>query len=78
MPEPPAENPDRQLELLLELARANDRIAGDLSQLGDGLWAIHGTIPVDGDVIMAEFGSVDAARTVLGQVPNGTHPHPIL
>ena len=67
------ESADRQLQLLRAFAGANAPIAGDLAKVADDIWAIHGVIPVDGEVIMAEFGSYDRARAVLEQVPSGSH-----
>ena len=31
------------------------RIAGDIVEINQSTWAIHGAIPVDGEVILAEF-----------------------
>jgi hypothetical protein len=31
------------------------RIAGDIVEIDKSTWAIHGSIPVDGEVILAEF-----------------------
>jgi hypothetical protein len=52
-------------ELLCELAAAKAPIAGDVVEISEDTWAIHGTIPVDGDVILAEFDSYGEARTAL-------------
>ena len=53
-------------EVLLE-AFVNDqaRVAGDVIEIGPHTWAIHGVIPVDGDVIMGEFDSLQDAHAVL-------------
>ena len=59
---------EQQLRFLLELVEENASIAGDVVPMRYGLWAIHGVIPVDGDVLMAEFGTYDDARTVLDQI----------
>jgi hypothetical protein len=40
-------------------------IDGDVFRIDDNTWAIHGVIPVDGDVILAEFGKREDARAVL-------------
>ena len=42
-------------------------IAGDIVQVSTHLWAVHGVIPVDGDVLLAEFGTYDQARDALDQ-----------
>ena len=41
-------------------------------QVGTNLWAIHGFIPVDGDVLMAEFDSYDQATNTLELLPERT------
>jgi hypothetical protein len=56
---------DRQVEFLRELDAEHAAIAGDIVHVGDGAWAIHGVIPVDGDVLMAEYATYDEARGVL-------------
>ena len=65
VPEP---HEDRQVQLLRELEDEYASIAGDIVKVGDGAWAIHGVIPVDGDVLMAEFQTYDEARSVLDSV----------
>jgi hypothetical protein len=42
--------------------------------IGTGTWAIHGTIPVDGEVLMAEFDTQDEARDALGQLLTDMRP----
>jgi hypothetical protein len=54
------------LELLISETSA---IAGGVARITDDIWAIHGVIPVDGDVILAEFDTYDEARSVLGELP---------
>jgi len=61
------------LQFLHELIRANPPIAGGVLKVGDDTWAIHGIIPVDGDVILAEFCSYGEARTVLDELPTGSY-----
>jgi hypothetical protein len=63
------EHPDRQLLFLQELINAN--VAGDVAEVASGIWAIHGDIPVDRDVIMAEFDSYDQARIALDRLLQG-------
>ena len=68
MNHPRANQPDNQLQFLHDLVEENASIAGDVVQVGDDLWAIHGFIPVDGDVLMAEFDSYDQATSTLEQL----------
>ena len=49
------EQPDRQLQLLQELIEEHATIAGDVIEVGTGTWAIHGSIAVDGEVLIAEY-----------------------
>ena len=41
---------------------------GDGLPVGNNLWAVHGYIPVDGEVLMAEFDSYDQAASTLEQL----------
>lgn len=59
---------DRQLQFMQHLVEENVRIAGDAVEIGTGTWAIHGVIPVDGSVIVAEFDTYDEARTALDTI----------
>ena len=61
------------LQLLDELIRERPAIAGDVAKINDDIWAIHGVIPVDGNVILAEFGSYEEARSALDQLPVASH-----
>ena len=69
---PPANESDDELQFLQDLVKENASIAGDVLQVGDNLWAVHGFIPVDGDVLMGEFGSYDEAMNLLAQLPRRT------
>jgi hypothetical protein len=69
----PQEHPDTELVLVRALLETNAAIVGDVAQISDNTWAIHGVIAVDGAVIMAEFTSYDEARTVLDQLPMARH-----
>jgi hypothetical protein len=40
-------------------------VDGDVFQVDDHTWAIHGVIPVDGEVILAEFDKPEDAQAVL-------------
>ena len=59
------DQPDRQLLFLQEMAEEHATIAGDVAEIDSHTWAIHGVIPVGGDVILAEFETYDQAKTVL-------------
>jgi hypothetical protein len=61
-----------QLQFLHVLLEENASIAGDVLQLNDNLWAVHGFIPVDGDVLMAEFATYEQATYTLGLLPHRT------
>ncbi|HSS09812.1 MAG TPA: hypothetical protein VLL25_08015 [Acidimicrobiales bacterium] len=50
------------------LLRQHPRLAGDLFQIDTQTWAIHGFIPVDGEVILAEFDHPEMARIFLDQL----------
>jgi hypothetical protein len=65
---------ERQLDFLRALLVANASIGGDVLEIGKDTWAIHGVIPVDGEVLMAEFGTYDEANEVLDQLRGGTDP----
>ena len=61
----PREQPDPQFGFLDELLEEHARIAGDIVVIGAHTFAIHGVIPVDGDVLLAEFDTYDQARLAL-------------
>jgi hypothetical protein len=67
-------DPDRQLRFLLELLDENASIDGDVLEISNDTWAIHGLVPVDGEILMAEFDTYDEARNVLDQVRRTTRP----
>jgi hypothetical protein len=71
------ERPDRQLLFLEELVEEHAAVAGDVVEIDTHTWAIHGSIAVDGDVIMAEFDTQDEARAVLNELAaeHGTAAH---
>lgn len=64
---------DPRLHVLEQLIAERVRIAGDVLEVSVGVWAIHGSIPVDGDVILAEFSLLDEARSVLDQLGPNRH-----
>ena len=61
-------DPDRQLQFLLELLDDNAYIDGDVLEISADTWAIHGQIAVEGEILMAEFGTYDQARKMLDRV----------
>ena len=61
-------HPNDELQFLRDLVEESASIAGDVLQIGDNLWAIHGYIPIDCDVLMAEFDSYDQAASMLRQL----------
>ena len=76
MNDTPGEQPDRQLLFLQELVEEHAAVAGDIAEIGTHTWAIHGFIPVDGDVIMAEFDSYSEARVVLDRLSTDSEGAP--
>jgi hypothetical protein len=58
-----------QERFVAELVAEDAEVAGDVVELGTSTWAIHGHIPVDGDVILAEFGTFEQASTALDRLP---------
>ena len=68
-----SEGDHRQLVFLEEMVEEHATIAGDVIEIDTHTWAIHGSIAVDGDVIMAEFDTEEHARTVLGELSDEEH-----
>ena len=64
----PLGDEQRQFESLRELVKDNAAIGGGVLEIAKDTWAIHGVIPVDGDVLMAEFETYDEAIFVLRQL----------
>jgi hypothetical protein len=64
---------DRQLVFLEELVEEHATIEGDVIEIDAHTWAIHGSIAVDGDVIMAEYESEEHARVVLDELSRAEH-----
>jgi hypothetical protein len=58
-----------QQRILAEFLAEHATVDGDIAEIGTNAWAIHGHIPVDGDVIMAEFGSFEEASAALEGLP---------
>jgi uncharacterized protein YbjT (DUF2867 family) len=55
-------------ELIDELLTEHAQVSGDPFQLDAGHWAIHGIIPVAGDVILAKFESPAEARAAIEEL----------
>jgi hypothetical protein len=71
------EQPDRQLPFLQRLIGERATIAGDIVEVGTDAWAIHGSIPVDGEVLIAEYDTPEQAHIALGRLPlQPTEPQP--
>ncbi len=64
----------RQLRFLQALAEENASIGGDVLEIHQDTWVIHGVIPVDGEVLMAEFETYDEAKRVLDGVRDAQQP----
>jgi hypothetical protein len=65
-----------RLRFIEELVDEQAVVDGDVLEIDEHTWAIHGSIGVDGEVIMAEFAREEDARTVLDELrmnhgPNG-------
>jgi hypothetical protein len=71
---PDDRDPDRQLEFLLDLLDDDASIDGDVLEVNNDTWAIHGQIAVEGEILMAEFGTYDEARNVLDRVRRAALP----
>jgi hypothetical protein len=59
------ESPETLINSILPL---QPRLGQDLFQMDAEIWAIHGSIPVDGEVILAEFDQRETAATVLAHL----------
>jgi hypothetical protein len=67
----PSHDQGSQLQFLDELIGSYAEIAGDVLYIGEGTWAIHGSIPVDGDVLVAEYPTMREAVDALARLgPN--------
>jgi hypothetical protein len=58
----------RESEGTTDLCREHVRVDCNLVQIDARTWAIHGTIAVDGEVILAEFSNKRDAETALEQL----------
>jgi hypothetical protein len=59
------ERPEALIHSILPL---QPRLGQDLFQIDARMWAIHGYIPVDGEVILAEFEERETAAALLAQL----------
>ena len=71
-PPRPAATPT-QPAFLEELVEEHATVAGDVIEIDAHTWAIHGSIAMDGDVIMAEYDSEEHARIVLDELAAEEH-----
>jgi hypothetical protein len=67
------QDPDAQLLFLETLVEGYASIDGDIVEIDGHTWAIHGSIPVDGDVIMAEYDTLEEATDVLDELFGAEH-----
>ena len=67
------EDPHSELLFLQDLAAEHASMYGDIIEVGAHTWAIHGSVAVDGEVIMAEYDSPDQARLVLDKLSSPDH-----
>ena len=74
MNSPGDRDPDRQLQFLLNLVDDKAFIDGDVLEISDNTWAIHGEIAVEGEILMAEFDTYDQARNVLELLRRAARP----
>ena len=65
MPIQPGDRGEMLVDSILPL---HPRLGQDLFQMDEQMWAIHGYIPVDGEVILAEFGHRETAMAMLAQL----------
>lgn len=56
-------------QLLAQLIAEGASIDGDLFEVSDGRWAIHGNIPYGGEVILAKFESFELGTHALECTP---------
>jgi hypothetical protein len=74
MNSPGDRDPDRQLQFLLNLVDDKAFIDGDVLEISDNTWAIHGEIAVEGEILMAEFDTYDQARNALELLRRAARP----
>ena len=69
-PRPTTDRGDPRLEFLQAELAAKVDIAGDIAPVGKR-WAIHGTVPLEGEVILGEFDTYEQARQALDRLSQG-------
>ncbi len=67
------EQDDDKILFLQQLVEERATIAADVVEVDAQTWAIHGVIPVGGDVIMAEFETQDQAKKALRKLSAPEH-----
>ncbi len=67
---------DDKVLFLRQLVDGCAIVAPDVIEVGPYAWAIHGVIPVGGDVIMAEFETETEAKQALGALAAAPHRPP--
>ncbi len=70
----PNQRGERHETLIDSILHHHPRLDQDLFQMDAHMWAIHGYIPVDGEVILAEFDHLETARAVLAQLAAAQDP----
>jgi hypothetical protein len=75
MREPGAVHIDRQLRFVEHLLEQNIHIAGEAVEVCASTWVIHGVIPIDGSVIVAEFDTYRDARVLLDHIADRRAVH---
>jgi hypothetical protein len=70
------ESSNAHQQIIEYLIQVHARVARDVVQIAPSTWAIHGPIAVDGEVIMAEFNSRDAADVAIDQLWLAEHGTP--
>ena len=59
---------DSRILFLEQLAEGRADVAADVVEVDPHTWAVHGFIPMGGDVIMAEFDSQTEAKAALDEL----------
>ena len=72
MNEPCDDRSDGQLRVLREFVEEGASIDGDVLEIANDAWVVHGVVGYDGEVPIALFGTYDEAKHVLDQVPRTT------
>ena len=61
------------LERIVEaLAEEHVQVSCDIVPIDDHTWAVHGSISVDGEVILAEFDDLDDAELAAQEIAEST------